>query len=366
MNRKLYIAFAAALFMVAACTKHSTDPTPQAPDSSHSYIFFETEVIEAVKSKAGIFVEESLPIPKDDNDHSDEFGVLGYYNGNSLFSDYTNPKDIALVYRAGTDYSYYTYDHLATWQKDIDANKDNMHYFYAFYPYSIYSTVAANSGAPSISYSLDSNTADILTAYQSYDSKATNVELEFHHRLWALDFVITNNQTDNQYNPGTGTPSNNLSVISAVLELKDIPSVGTLNIDADRTATVTTRTTKTYTLKSRSGNTPTGDDVIESTKSEEYGPLLFFPTAVASAEGVANPFKVQYKIKLEVRNPWGVEYEISYPTEGYADFKTSLTSFVAGKRYQLKVTKGNGASFTVSLNENIPWDQTFEFEHTFN
>ena len=84
MNRKLYIAFAAALFMVAACTKHSTDPTPQAPDSSHSYIFFETEVIEAVKSKAGIFVEESLPLPKDDNDHSDEFGVLGYYNGNSF------------------------------------------------------------------------------------------------------------------------------------------------------------------------------------------------------------------------------------------------------------------------------------------
>ena len=368
MNRKIYIAFAAALTMFAACSEHPIDPVPQVPDSSHSYIFFEPEVVETVATRAAFHSGTALPIPTGENDHSDEFGVLGYYNGSSLFSSYTNPQDIALVYRAGSDFSYYTYDNLAIWQKETTEGKDNAHHFFAFYPYSIYGTVQANGGSPQISYTLPStedDMVDILTAYQSHSSKVQNVGLEFYHRLWALDFVIANNQTNNPYNPTTGAPSQTLSVVSAKITLKDVPGTGTLSINEGRSVSVASRKNQIFTLKERSSNTPTGDVVIDSEDEVCYGPLLLFPTDVTSSN---NTFKVQYRIDMELRNPWGTEYKFSYPaTEGaYADFKTGLTSFEAGKRYSLKVTKGNGENFTVSVNENIPWDGEVDVDHTFN
>ena len=51
MNRKLNIAFAAALTIFAACTERPVDPTLPVPDSSHSYIFFEPEVVETVATR---------------------------------------------------------------------------------------------------------------------------------------------------------------------------------------------------------------------------------------------------------------------------------------------------------------------------
>ena len=352
--------------MFAACSEHPIDPVPQVPDSSHSYIFFEPEVIETVTTRATVHTGTSLPIPTGDNDHSDEFGVLGYYNGSSLFSSYTNPQDIALLYRAGSDYSYYTYDNLAKWQNETVTGQE--HHFYAFYPYSISGTVQPNGGSPQIAYTLpttEDDMVDILTAYRSYESKAQNVELEFYHRLWALDFVIANGQSNNPYNPGTGTPSQTLSIISAKLTLKDVPGVGTLSINADRGASVTSRKNQSYTFKERSNNTPTGDTVINSGDEISYGPLLLFPTDITDA---ASSFKVQYRVDLEVRNPWGVEYKFSYPAteEAYADFKTGLTSFEAGKRYSLKVTKHDGENFTISVDGNIPWDGQVDVDHTFN
>lgn len=363
MNNKLYIAFAAVLLIITACSKHPIDPTLQTPDPSRSYIFFEPEVINVAESKANILLEDKLPSAP-----NTAFGVLGYYgtNTSSIFTGYSD--GIARVYRPAKadkpeEGGYFMYDHLAAWQKGAAADSDKNHYFYAFYPYNL--SVTPNSANPYISYSLpttDAAMVDILTAETICEKKVANVSLGFYHRLWTLDFEIKNAQTNNPYNPGTGDPSQNLSVISATLILNNIPKAGKLYIK-NRSTEVDSRGEQELILKARSQNTPTGDEVIASGQKLDFSPLLFFPTPVS----ISNSDKVQYRIKLELRNPWGVEYTFWYPSANtFADFKSTLTSFEAGMRYKLTVTKGNGDSFTVSVGDVLPWETTDDIDHTFN
>ena len=346
MKQTIHIALITAVLFIAACTKHAIDPLPQVPESSRSYIFFEPEVVE---TKANLVTGETLP-----TGYAGTFGVLGYCNGTSLFtSGYTN--GVARVYRNND--GIYQYDNLGMWM-----NGTADHKFYAFHPYSL--SVNANNGDPFVNYSLPATEAemvDILTAYTS-TPKCSLVPLTFYHRLWALDLEITNNQTENPYNPdGSTALAPNLSIVSAVLTLTNLPSTGTLELDG--TTTVGGRTaTQSYTLFNSSSSTT--DREVTSGSTVGFGPLLFFPTTVAYNE----TNKVQYRIDLVLKNPWGVEYEFSYPgTAGtYRDFKSGLTSFEAGKRYSLKVVKGNGDSFTVSVDDEIGWDDEVDVDHTFN
>lgn len=345
MKQTIHIALAVAVLFIAACTKHAITPVPQVPETSHSYIFFEPEVLE---TKANLVTGTTLPAGD-----AGTFGVVGYHDGVSLFTGYTN--GIAQVYRNAD--GIYQYDNLGKW-----ANGTDTHNFYAFHPYSL--TVNVNGGDPLINYSLpatEGGMVDILTSYTPV-SKTSLVPLTFSHRLWALDLEITNSQTENPYNPNGSTAlAPNLSIVSAVLTLTNLPSTGTLELDG--TTTVGQRTaSQSYTLFS--STSPTTDLVLASGNTESFGPLLFFPTDLTyNTTG-----KVQYRIDLVLKNPWGVEYGFSYPKEDatYHDFKSGLTSFEGGKRYSLKVVKGNGDSFTVSVDDGTAWDEEVDVDHTFN
>lgn len=342
MKQTIHIALTTAVLFIAACTKHAIDPLPQVPESSRSYIFFEPEVVE---TKANLVTGTTLP-----TGDAGTFGVIGYCNNVSLFTGYTN--GIARVYRKAD--GIYQYDNLGKWVNGIDT-----HHFYAFHPYSL--TVNVNGGDPLINYSLpatEDGMVDILTAY-SENTKTSLVPLTFGHRLWALDLEITNNQTENPYNPNGSTAlAPNLSIVSAVLTLTNLPSTGTLELDG--TTTVVERTaTQSYTLFNSSSSTT--DRLLTSGTTVGFGPLLFFPTTVTYNE----KNKVQYRIDLVLKNPWGVEYEFSYPgtANTYDDF--AVTDFAAGSRYKISIKKGNGANVNVSFTVDS-WDVVDNIDHTFN
>lgn len=341
MKQTIHIALTAAVLFIAACTKHAIDPLPQVPESSRSYIFFEPEVIE---TKANLVTGTTLP-----TGDAGTFGVVGYCNGTSLFtSGYTN--GVARVYR--NTGGIYQYDNLGMWM-------NGTHYFYAFHPYSL--SVDANDGDPVINYSLPTTEArmvDILTAYTP-TTKCALVPLTFQHRLWALDLEITNNQTENPYNPnGSAALAPNLSLVSAVLTLTNLPSTGTLELDG--ATTVGQRaTSQSYTLFNSTASST--DRILASGESVSYGPLLFFPTQVA----LNATDKVQYRIDLVLENPWGVEYDFSYPAEANAYDDFVVTEFAAGSRYKISVKKGNGANVNVSFTVDS-WDVVDNIDHTFN
>jgi hypothetical protein len=75
MKRIHYIVLAAILTICSGCSELVIDPTPQVPDMSRSYIFFNPVVNEAIDSKATLVLGDKLPSDKDT-----AFGVLGYYN----------------------------------------------------------------------------------------------------------------------------------------------------------------------------------------------------------------------------------------------------------------------------------------------
>ena len=193
MRKILQILIALATISMVACTKLITGLSPLDPDSPRSYIFFEPSVRESIDSKAELVEGATLPA-----ESGTAFGVLGYYGGTSLFAAaYSSANGIAKVYRP-EDSSPFQYDNLIFWH---DQTTD--HNFYAFYPYSNNSnntllTIDNNGGNPYVAYtqptSNDAAMVDLMTAYTS-TSQCNEVELTFNHRLWAMDIVITNNQT---------------------------------------------------------------------------------------------------------------------------------------------------------------------------
>ena len=246
MKHNIYITLAIALSIVTACTEHPIVQVPQVPESSRSYIFFEPEVLEVKTTKAEIVEGKELP-----GDAGTAFGVLGYYEGTSIFDGYGD--GIAEVYRREKNSSF-QYDHLGWWLIR-DAAATTKHNFFAFYPYSIKEVVEPNNGNPYIRYTLPTSEADmedILTAYKS-TARISPVQIVFQHRLWALDLEVVNSQTGDGYSqPGVGTlTSPDLHIVSVKLTLAGIPATGTLAIDGNLTSTVTSRKTQEYTLHAR-------------------------------------------------------------------------------------------------------------------
>ena len=189
MRKILYIVISFATIFIVSCTKYTSYPTPQ--DSQRSYIFFEPSVNDVVDSKANLVTGQVLPKEK-----NTALGVLGYYNGTSLFNA-SYSKDVEKVYRP-EDNDPFTYQNMIFW-RDMSAD----HHFFAFYPYSnkidgTPFTVVANNGNPYVVYSQptanDASMVDFMTAYTS-TPKCPYVDLKFFHRLWALDVAVTNAQT---------------------------------------------------------------------------------------------------------------------------------------------------------------------------
>ena len=359
MKHNIYITLAIVLTIVAACTEHPIDQGPQVPDSSRTYIFFEPKVMEVEATKAELVEGGELPVGSAEKPSA--FGVIGYYGTTSIFDAYTN--GIAEVYRKGEKTSF-QYDHLAWW-RDRDENSNTKHNFYAFYPYSIHSSVKLTSGNPDIEYSLPSDAdkmTDIMTADTSI-AKVSSVPLEFKHRLWALDVEVVNRQTgDGYYQPGGTTPTSpELTVVSVKVTVANIPSAGTIKYDGSFTCNPDTPpTTIEYELpitdtKISPIDNPETIDVKENAAT--FVPLLFPPTLV-SYDGV----KVQYKLDFKFRNHWGDEYDQSFD---FADFKLAngADSFEPGKRYKLTVVKTDTEA-SVDL-DVTGWTEK-DVTHTFN
>lgn len=353
MKHYIYITLAIALSIVTACTEHPIDQGPQVPESSRSYIFFEPEVIEVGATKATLVEGETLPAAE-----GTAFGVMGYYNGTSVLGGYED--GVAKVYRNSEGGSF-QYDHLGWWL-NRDVNATTKHNFFAFYPYSIYGDVSLNEGSPYISYTLPETEAemmDIMTAYTE-TARVLPVPLEFKHRLWALDVEVVNAQTGNGYSqPGAGLTSPDLTVVSVKVTLENIPSAGTMDIDDDLSCTVSSRTTKEYTLpqtgiKISPVDDPATTDVKENAAS--FGPLLFLPTDLSNDGN-----SVSYKLDFTLKNHWGVEYTQSFPLSAFK-LANGATSFEPGKRYKLTVVKNDTeASVGLTVTE---WD-TQNVTHTF-
>ena len=347
MKHYIYITLAIVLSIVTACTEHPIDQGPQVPESSRSYIFFEPEVMEVKTTKAEIVEGEELP-----GDASTAFGVLGYYEGTSIFKGYGD--GIAEVYRREENSSF-QYDHLGWWL-NRDAAATTKHNFFAFYPYSIKEVVEPNNGNPYISYTLPTNEADMKDILTAYNAKArvSIVPLVFQHRLWALDVEVVNRQTGDGYSqPGAEITPPNLTVVSAKVTLDNIPSKGTMGI-SDLTYTINSRTTQAYTLPQTDITISPVDDPVTTGIKENaacFGPLLFLPTDVSYDGGT-----VGYKLDFTFKNHWGDEYTQSF------DRSFKLAKFEPGKRYKLTIVK-NDTEATVGLTVS-EWT-TQDVTHTF-
>ena len=361
MNGKNTIIIAALSVLLAACTMNPIEPvspTPQGPEVLRSYIFFEPEIVNSVVKKSDpLYYEEVLP-----GDANTAFGALGYYNGNSLFTEYEN--GIANVYRPEED-APFEYDNLAAWQ-----HLTNKHQFYGFYPYSLLNTVTENDGDPFITYSLPevNNMLDILIAYVQ-TSKQNPVVLSFGHALWALDVEVKITQENNPYNPdGTAALAPSLTIKKVVLYMKNIPSSGKLYLDGDSDVNFNESgapicSDKVYTLFEASTGTPAitipyTDAEGTPINSVTFDPLLFFPTDVQ-----IDDTHMQYRLELTLANSWGEEYTFQNPTSGYKNF--GVTTFDAGKRYKLSVNKTDDPEFNIGFSIQ-GWGEPVRVDHTFN
>lgn len=336
MKRLIYIAFMAVL-MLAACTKRQIDLVPQVPESSRSYIFFEPEVIETSVTKATLLEGKTLhsatnPTPS--------FGVIGYCGTYSLFgaadgaaTSYKYAKGIAQVTYSATE-GVYSYNKLALWQ-------DNMtdHDFYAFYPYDLSASVkhslqGSTAVKPHIEYTQptanDNSMVDILTAKAS-TKKTDNVDLEFHHRLWALYVQINNAQTEGLTEAGSVTDQPTMKITEVKVIVENFPTAAYIYMDKSQgidyvkknNQVALSTTPSTYTM-----SVPASGDIIAKNGSKTYGPLLFLPVAA----GV-------FKYKLEIKYVDSRNVSLTHATALIA----SKTAFEGGKKYTLIVNKTNDA-----------------------
>lgn len=327
MIKARYIAFWATIFIFVACSERVIDPVTPVPESSRSYIFFESEVEDSGTTKASLMTEES-PIPS--------FGVIGYWGSVSLFgaedgeaTDYKYAKGIAEVTYSQTE--GYIYNKLAQWQ-DASTN----HNFYAFYPYSLSENVGhkkANAINPYILYtqptSNDDTMVDLLTTKESISKTSDNiVDLTFHHRLWALDVKITNNQTLSVTSDGDRDENPKITITGVKLIVEQFPVKAYIYLDHDQEAelykennivVLSESTTYTLPLKSEDG------DELDKDESEIYGSLLFIP--------VDNKV-FKYKLEITFQDVAGSDTFTS-------ELRTSDVKFEEGKKYILTVSKGN-------------------------
>jgi hypothetical protein len=361
MRKLLHILIAFAAISIVACTKHIPESIPQYPDTPRSYIFFEPSVYETVESKAALVSGDKLPA-----DAGTAFGILGYYGSTSLFaSAYTD--GIAKVYRpeGSSDEQRlpFVYDNLVFWY-----DQTTQHHFYAFYPYSNNAngtplTINPNSGKPYIVYTQPtSNNAamvDLMTASKS-TSQCNEVELVFDHRLWALDVVITNAQTEglNSSDQVITTPTITIKNVSVTVE--NFPTGARIYLDKEykeaeiSTPGIVLNTEKTSQASTYTINAESSGDVLANsgtTASKRYGSFLYLPVS-------AKVFK--YSLSITYLDSRGVQETF---TTGAA--KVLDKAFDAGKKYTLTVTKTND-TFVVGTLSPSAWTDHPDINHEFN
>lgn len=339
MKRTIYIAFVAALSILASCTKQSIDVNPIVSGSSRSYIFFEPEVYNAESTKAELITENHLPTVA-----GTAFGVIGYYGTTSLFNG------IAEVKRTDAN-GPFNYNNLVAWQ---DAT--TKHDFYAFYPYSLVNNVTTEGASPSLTYTqptTDEGMIDILTTKKStVKTSDNNVALTFHHRLWALDVKITNSQATGLDSDDAMVSQPDLTINSVEIYVKDFPEVSYIPLD-------TAGEKITYGNDKITPETPYEmfisalNKTIKYGDTGTYGTLLFAPVP---------PDTFQYKLVINYTDSRGEASSFTYPSTG---FKTSPNAFVGGRVYSLTVNKNTDVFVVGSLSPSA-WTDHPQIDHEFN
>jgi hypothetical protein len=350
MKRIHYIVLAAILTVGSGCSELVNDPTPQLPDKERSYIFFNPVVDEAVSSKAGLIEGTALPSAKDT-----DFGVIGYYNDDSLFSPaYSSTNGIARVYRPG-DSQLFQYDNLMFWLHPTEE-----HDFYAYYPYQINGAIPAITSNNALTYSQpsanDASMVDLMTAHTS-TGKCAEVGLTFNHRLWALDVVIKNSQTEGLNAAGEVVTNPSIYITGVKLHVDDFPIGGTIPLDGSDPTPNTTTADYTYTVfTSASGDeiksTNATSEVAQNTK--QYGSLLFLPGAT-----------LKYRLEIAYVDSRGtVRGNNTFYFPSQTTYQTSTVAFAEGNKYTLTINKTND-TFVVGTLTPTAWTDV-EIDHEFN
>lgn len=366
MKRIHFILLSTIVVLVAACSKQTHDPVhPDTPSSSSSYIFFEPEIVETVETRAGGTSSFEGP----------SFGAIGYVDGDPIFTEYDN--GIAEVVR--DDNGLYVYSDLAQWK---DATTD--HNFYAFYPYDILENVSSGT-VPYISYTQPTTLAamkDVMTASTGPIQKQPLVNIQFSHRLWALDVKVHNNQTNKveHYDPATGKNESLdpiLTITCVTFEISSVPGTNYIYLDGGF-GTPGAQTGLSETIVQRQAINPGDDYTVNGSQS-----FLFLPCS-----------SFNYRLTIEFENAWGSEYTYHYPATYTADadgnpvldangniqwdWKTTTgpngDGFLSGSRYTLDVSKiDSTGEFTFNWvktqwgewdEENEKWVNV-DVEHTF-
>lgn len=353
MKRIHYIVLVAILTVFSGCSELVIDPTQQVPDMSRSYIFFNPLVNETIDSKATLVIGDKLPYDKDT-----AFGVLGYYNNTSLFgSAYSETNGIARVYRPDNN-QLFQYDNLIFW-----LHPTATHDFYAFYPYQINGAIPTINSSNAIVYNQpsanDATMVDLMTAKNS-TGKSTEVDLTFAHRLWALDVVITNSQTQGLDGSTAGNIITNpsLYIKSVKVHVDDFPTGGTIPLDGSISTPNTATADYSYTvftsadgqeIKSSSATTD------QTLYSKRYGSLLFI-------QGAA----LKYRLEITYVDSRGADKGTNtfyFPSQ--TSCQTSNVTFAEGKKYTLTVNKTND-TFVVGTLSPTDWTDHPQIDHEFN
>lgn len=354
MKRIHFILLSTIVVLVAACSKQTHDLVhPDTPSSSSSYIFFEPEIVETVETRADGTSSFEGP----------SFGAIGYVEGVSIFTAYDN--GIAEVVR--DDNGLYVYSDLAQWK---DATTD--HNFYAFYPYDILENVSSGTDkVPYISYTQPTTLAamkDVMTASTGQIKKRPLVEIQFSHRLWALDVSVVNSQTNDYVTTPTGTEvinAPNLYVTDAKIHIYGYRKTGNISMGGNTISGDDVKSDQSekvmYDLFTASTDTPSLD--IASTESHAFEPLLFMPVSATFS----------YRIEIKFMNSWGASYEYYYPAPTidadsnpqYGYITLTDKNFEAGKRYSLQVEKIDATGEFIINWAVSPWDE-ISVDHTFN
>ena len=294
---------------ISACTKINTGT--EQPDEQYPYIFFDAEI---AQTKSNLL--ESLP-----SSAGTGFGVFGYRGGEAIFDG-----GVAHMYRKEAGSSF-LYDNLVLW---TDANHD----FYAYYPYNENTTVGKAETGPYVSYTQPTSLADMvdfMTASKtgcSYSSSSV-VPFVFNHRLFAFDVEIKNSQS---------YATEDLTISSATVTLHSVSSGARLYYDgtiADigNTSDIT-ETFGSSTIEKGETLTLNGEDSF-----------LLLPTG-----------SLTISFNIKGTDEFG-DFDIS------VDLQTIPSTFEAGQRYKMVISKVDGEGFTATVSG---WTDGDNITFTFN
>ena len=309
-----------------------------------SYIFFDADM---VGTKGALLEGDRFP-----GTAGTSFGVYGFReSGAPIFDKYLtsaqgqlkSPYDyVAKIYRPDDSTNDnplpLTYHSLALWHAGD-------HSFYAYYPYETSEAIidiGKDDNGHYLSYtqpaSLDAM-VDVMTASAAAKSSEGEVELAFVHRLFALDVVVANDQSISQYD---------LEVNSANIEFYNVSRGATLYFDDMSPVNTSSYISIKHSYDVSQAAAIANGSFINLNAGNSF---LLLPCS-----------SLKTKLILSVENAWGEVVEFIIDLSSTDNALAPVGGFQAGKKYELKVTKGDkGFDFSYNLKPWSPKEVQMEF-----